>query len=98
MGVLNYINNAYIESLNGDMERYNRQIKLNFTATEDNIFLLPDKWEEVEEAAVLPTETVNNASDTFIETSIHMNGVTDGMATYDKVVDLLLQYYDGVLY
>lgn len=98
MSVYNYINNAYMESLNGDMGRYNRQIKLNYLAAEDNIFLLPDKWDEVEEAAVLSTEIVNNASDTFIETSLHMNGVTDGMATYDKVVDLLLQYYDGVLY
>ena len=26
------------------------------------------------------------------------NGVSDGIATYGKVVDLLLQYYDGVLY
>lgn len=98
LSVLNYIDNAYIESLNGDTARYKRQVKIDKQVREDNVFLLPDTWEKVEAKAVVSTDTVNNASDTFINTSLHMNGVSDGIATYGKVVDLVLQYYDGVLY
>ena len=67
-------------------------------AGNDDIFLQPEKWEEIEEDAILSTEVVDSVSDTLTETSLQLNGVESGMASYSEVVGLLLQYYDGKLY
>ena len=50
---------------------------------------------EVEEKAIFSTETVDVWSDKFTTTSLKLNGVEIGMEVYNKVVDLLLKYYDG---
>ena len=34
-------------------------------------------------------------SDTFTDTTLKLNGVSDGMVSYSRVVRLLLQYYNG---
>ena len=47
---------------------------------------------------MLKTETVKQAADTFLETTLTLNGVEDGTVSYSRVVKLLLQYYDGKLY
>lgn len=54
--------------------------------------------EKVEDKAILSTDTVNQASNTFTETSLNLNGVSDGFAAYDRVTGLLLRYYDEELY
>ncbi len=103
IGVLNYIQNAYYESLdtlgadNAQM-RMERIPKWSEHVSRDNIFLLPEAWVEVEQKSVMDTETVAAMSDTFTDTSIKMNGVEEGKASYGGVVELLLQYYDGILY
>ena len=38
------------------------------------------------------------ASNQFTETTLVINGVSDGMKSYSRVVQLLLEYYDGILY
>ena len=65
---------------------------------EDNIFLSKEDWEVVEKKAVVKTATVKKVSNTLMETTLKLNGVEEGMQQYDKVVNLLLDYYDGVLY
>ena len=55
-------------------------------------------WEEVESGALISTETVSKASDAFTDTTLKLNGVSDGIASYNRVVGLLLEYYDGTLY
>ncbi len=64
----------------------------------DNCFLTPEAWEEVEEDATISTDVVDNISDKVTDTTLQMNGVESGIASYSEVVELLLQYYDGVLY
>ena len=64
----------------------------------DDIFLKQETWEEVEEEAIFDTETVDVISDAFTETNLQLNGIEEGVISYSKVVDLLLKYYDGVLY
>ncbi len=64
----------------------------------DNCFLTPEAWEEVEEDAVISTETVDQISDAITDTTLQINGVESGIASYSEVVELLLEYYDGVLY
>ncbi|MGN0151106.1 MAG: DUF3810 domain-containing protein [Wujia sp.] len=98
LSVLNYIDNAYWRSIDEDIARYISQPQINQLVDTDNVFLLEETWDEVESEAVLATDTVESLSNDFTETSLKMNGVKQGMASYGEVVGLLLQYYDGVLY
>lgn len=98
LSVLYYIDNAYFESIGEDIDAYTEQHLILPQVIEDNVFLLEETWDEVEETAVFSTDSVDAASDTFTETSLQLNGVKSGLASYGEVVDLLLQYYDGVLY
>ena len=64
----------------------------------DDIFLTSEAWERVEEKAVVETAVVKAASNQFTETTLVINGVSDGMKSYSRVVQLLLEYYAGILY
>ncbi len=92
LGVLNYVNNAFY--LNVSKEEYNSHVKISDKVKMDNIFLTKDSWKKVEETAVIDTGTVKKAADTFVDTTLKVNGVNDGKASYDRVVELLLlEYY-----
>ena len=39
--------------------------------------------------------TVKKAADTFVDTTLKVNGVKSGKVSYSYVVKLLLMYYDG---
>lgn len=55
---------------------------------------LPDNyWEDNKEKEVIPTETVDAVYDTASDTSMKINGVEDGNASYTRMVNLLLDYY-----
>lgn len=88
LGVLNYVNNAFY--LNVSKEEYNSHVKISDKVKMDNIFLTKDSWKKVEETAVIDTGTVKKAADTFVDTTLKVNGVNDGKASYDRVVELLL--------
>lgn len=60
---------------------------------QDDIFLKEETWKEIEDKAVMDTETVEEISDTFMESNLNLNGVEDGMKSYSRVVKLLLLYY-----
>lgn len=60
----------------------------------DAVFLTKEEWERVEKKAVLKTETVNKATDAFLEGNLKANGVTDGIASYSRVVRLILKWYE----
>ena len=65
---------------------------------DDDIFLTSEAWEKVAEKAVVETAVVKAGSSLFAETTLVINGVSDGMKSYSRVVRLLLEYYDGILY
>ena len=99
MKVLNYVANAfapYVSSMNEEQQA--SFVLTNELVDRDNIFLTSEMWEEVESGALLSTETVSKASDAFTDTTLKLNGVSDGIASYNRVVGLLLEYYDGTLY
>ena len=55
---------------------------------------LPDNyWEDNKQKEIIPTETVSTVSDTASDTSMKLNGVEDGIASYSRMVNLLLDYY-----
>ncbi len=91
LGVLNYVNNDLYKLVG--KEEYARHVAVSDRVKFDNQFLTDEAWEEVEKRAVLDTDTVKKAADTFIDTNLKANGVAIGKESYNKVVKLLLDYY-----
>ncbi len=60
---------------------------------QDDVFLTQAQWAQVEERAVMPTETVNKATNVFLEKNLTMNGIEDGIQSYSRVVRLVVKYY-----
>ncbi len=99
LSVLFYADDAYWDNLTGDdIARYIQQPAILDEVYTDACFLTPEAWKEVEEAAVFDTQVVNDVSTDFTESYMEYYGIEDGMASYGRVADLLLQYYDGILY
>lgn len=94
LSVLNYVNNDFYDAIGKDTERYWSEVHILPQVHEDNIFLTEEEWDRVEKKAVLDTETVDAVSDSFTDATLKLNGVSDGMISYSRVVKLLLQYYD----
>lgn len=91
LGVLNYVNNAFYENVS--KEEYMQHVAISDMVRQDNIFLTKEAWKKVEDNAVIETEKVKNAADTFVDTTLKVNGVGDGKASYNRVVELLLYEY-----
>ena len=97
LSVINYIENDIYECITkpSELERVDAIRKsLDIRVFDDNVFLTNNAWEEVEENAVIPTEVINDVSDVFTDTSLKLNGVSDGQASYGRKVKLLLDYYE----
>lgn len=95
LSVLNYVEKEY-KKASGKQEF--GSVSLAKSVRADDIFLTSEAWERVEENAVVETAVVKAASNQFMETTLVINGVSDGMKSYSRVVQLLLEYYDGILY
>ena len=55
---------------------------------------LPDNyWEENQDKEILSTDTVGSVSESVADSSMKLNGVEDGTASYSRMVNLLLDYY-----
>jgi hypothetical protein len=91
LSVLWYVNNSYYESV--DSERYQSQIKIRDDVRADTSFLTPEAWEEVEETSPFDTDKVSTASNDFVDGYLKYFGVDDGIVSYDRVTELLLEYY-----
>ncbi len=91
LGVLNYINNDYYRAVSKD--EYNSHVKISARVKYDNKFMTDEAWEKVEEKAVVKTETVKKAAETFIDTNLKVNGVSSGKCSYTHVVALIMDYY-----
>ncbi len=98
LSVLDYLNRDLYESLGHSREAYLMYESCSPLVESDNIFLTKEAWEEVESRAVIDTGTVRQASRSFLETNLQINGIEEGIASYGDVVEQLLAYYDGVLY
>ena len=98
LSVLNYVNNDFFDSIGKNKNTYRNYVRISEKVIKDNIFLTPENWETVEKKAVIKTSTVKKVSETFMETTLKLNGVEEGMLQYNQVVGLLLAYYDGELY
>lgn len=106
LSVYLYVEDAYIESVGADQYREmlvsNQIVDLNYLATFDYIQWLKEEAEEAiyytEDESLLNVENMTQISDAATDASLKFYGVEDGIASYDRVTELLLQYYDGNLY
>lgn len=68
--------------------------KISEQVRKDWFRFLPDNyWEENEKKEIISTETVAAVSDAASDASMKLNGVEDGIASYNRMVNLLLDYY-----
>lgn len=99
LSVLNYLLNDLYEASLTEPELYQAAVDnvepvgVYGTVIEDNVFVTDEEWERINGRALIDTETVDQVSDAFTDTTLKLNGVSDGMVSYSRVVELLLQYY-----
>lgn len=98
LSVIAYLDRDFLKALGSDGEEYLSHPSISGQVYTDQKFLTEEAWDMVEEKALFDTRTVKAASNAFTETTLVLNGVEDGKISYSRVVNLLLQYYDGILY
>ena len=98
LSVISYLDRDFYKAIGQNDEIYESHPAISEQVMVDKRFLTKETWDHVEETALIETETVKKVSNTFTETTLVLNGVKDGKISYSRVVDLLLLYYDGVLY
>lgn len=98
LSVLYYLDNDFYDAVGRNRERYTSEVMISEQVHIDNTFVKQEEWDRINGAAIIDTEVVEAASDSFTEASLVLNGVEDGMISYNRVVKLLLQYYEGRLF
>lgn len=99
LSVLPYVtNDLYVEMQSnpqayGEAADKNPPVRLSRQVYEDDVFVTEEEWERINGTAILDTELVDELSDVFIDTTLKANGVSDGMDSYSRVVELLLLYH-----
>lgn len=93
LSVLYYLDNDFYAAVGEDRERYLAEPVILPQVHADNIFVKQEEWDRINGKAILDTEVVEAVSDSVTETALKLNGVSDGMVSYSRVVKLLLQYY-----
>ncbi|MDO4293049.1 MAG: DUF3810 domain-containing protein [Eubacteriales bacterium] len=98
MGVLSYVEKEFRAYAGKNRGEYDRHPCILPQVYQDSVFLTQEAWQEVEKRAVVSTQTAKTVSRAATTAVLKLNGVEEGMKTYDGVVKLLLDYYDGILY
>ncbi len=95
LNVLYYVERDLADALErcGETALYERLTPVQEQVHLDNVYVTSEQWEKVEETAPLDTQLVSDVTDKFLETNLTVNGVSDGVASYSRVVGLLLSYY-----
>ena len=89
---LEYVHNQIYD--NNVADAYYLTDKISEKVSNDWFRFLPENyWEDNEAKEVISTEAVSDASTAFIDTNIKMNGREEGIQSYSRIVDLLLDYY-----
>ena len=95
LSVIAYLDHDFYKAV-GE-EEYWRHPAISTQVKKDDVFLTKEAWAQVENVSPLDTDMVQQASYDFLETTLNLNGVEDGLDSYSRVVELLLWYYDGKL-
>ena len=98
LGVIDYVEREFKKSIGNSKKEYEKHPEISELVYRDNVFLTKEAWQEVEQKAVVSTQTARRVSKAATTASLKLNGVKEGMGSYSGVVKLLLDYYDGILY
>ena len=90
LSVIAYLDDDFYRAV-GE-EEYWKHPEITVQVRKDSVFLTKESWDQVEEKAVLETTKVQQASYDFLETTLTLNGVEDGLDSYSRVVQLLLMW------
>lgn len=90
LSVIAYLDDDFYRAV-GE-EEYWKHPEISVQVRKDSVFLTKESWDQVEEKAVLETTKVQQASYDFLETTLTLNGVEDGLDSYSRVVQLLLMW------
>ena len=90
LSVIAYLDDDFYRAV-GE-EEYWKHPEISVQVRKDSVFLTREAWDQVEEKAVLETTKVQQASYDFLETTLTLNGVEDGLDSYSRVVQLLLMW------
>ena len=99
LSVLNYLDSDLYYAWKNNYAAYEKAaetvspIQIYEIVWEDSIFVSDEEWDRINGKALIDTETVDVMADTLVDTSLKINGVSDGVVSYSRVVQLLLQYY-----
>ncbi|MCR5707967.1 MAG: DUF3810 domain-containing protein [Ruminococcus sp.] len=92
LDALEYVHNQIYE--NDVQSGFDLTDKVSPQVANDWFRFLPDNyWEDNEDKEVFDTETVSAFSESASDTSMKLNGVEDGVKSYSRMVNLLLDYY-----
>ena len=98
LSVLGYVDQDFYRELGQNLEEYQKYPAILKQVREDDIFIEEEIWLKIERNAYFSTDFLKDASKSFTDTTLKLNGVSEGIVSYSKVVLLLLEYYDGILY
>ena len=98
MSVLNYVERDFLDSIGRDAAEYGKHPAISELVYADDIFLTEEAWKKVEDNSIIRTETATKVSRAATTATLKLNGVSEGMESYEGVVKLLLDYYDGTLF
>lgn len=93
LAVLNYLDNDFYRAVGKDQEAYLAQPRISAQVRADNVFVTDREWERINGKALIDTETVDQVSDVLRDTSLKAFGVSDGVLSYNRVVQLLLEWW-----
>lgn len=89
LGVLPYLYEDITKS-NIDEETLSKLPKIKYNVKKDLEFVDEDIMKAIEKASIFKTGYLSNAADNFIETNLQANGIKEGSANYNMVVQLIL--------
>ena len=93
LAVLGYVDNDFYKAVGKDREVYLAQPQISSQVRADNVFVTDREWERINGKALIDTETVDQVSDVLRDTSLKAFGISDGVLSYNRVVELLLKWY-----
>jgi len=95
LNALEYVHNQIYQ--NNITEAYYLTDTISENVKHDLFSFLPESyWEENKEKEIISTETIDTISSSAADTSLKMNGVEDGIESYSRIVDLMLDYYKSI--
>ena len=95
LAVLYYLDNDFYKAVGKDREAYLAQPQISSQVRMDSVFVTDQEWERINGKALIDTETVDQVSDVLRDTSLKAFGVSDGVLSYNRVVQLLLIWYNA---